>query len=116
MSRKVKREKGKEGYFTCPKTKTKKALDKRMLFERRALDSALHLAAAQAAGAYGHAGSSTVHQYANLLGVRSPGAARLAIGVANIVAVNDALVADFTEFAHYTHLLQEYIASKHNVL
>ena len=89
---------------------------KRMLFERRALDSALHLAAAQAAGAYGHAGSSAVHQNTNLLGVRSPGAARLAIGVANIVAVNDALVADFTEFAHYTHLLQEYIASKHNVL
>ena len=81
-----------------------------------ASDCALHLAAAQAAGAHGHAGSITVHQYANLLGVRSPSAARLAIGVANIVAVNDALVADFTEFAHYTHLLQEYIASKHIVL
>ena len=102
-------------YFTCPKTK--KALDKReCFFIRRTLDSAFHLAAAQAAGAYGHAGSSTVHQNTNLLGVRSPGATRLAIGVANIVAVNDALVADFTEFAHYTHLLQEYIASKHNVL
>lgn len=79
-------------------------------------DRTLHLAAAQAAGAYGHAGRSSVHKNTNLLGVRSPGAASLAIGMADVISVYDALMADFTEFAHLSHLLQEFGASKHSVL
>ncbi len=79
-------------------------------------DRTLHLAAAQTAGAYGHASRTSVHENTNLLGVRSPGAASLAIGMADVIAVYDALMADFTEFAHLSHLLQEFGASKHSVL
>lgn len=50
------------------------------------LQSALNLVAAQAASAHGHALRSTIDDNANLLRVRSPGAARLAVGVADVVA------------------------------
>ena len=78
------------------------------------LQSALNLVAAQAAGAHGHALRNAIYQHANLLRVRSPGAARLAVGVADVVAVNDALAADLTKLSHtLSHLLQGYVTSKH---
>ena len=77
------------------------------------LQSALDLVAAQAAGAHGHALRGAFNDHANLLRVRSPGAARLAVGVADIVAINYALAAYFTKLSHtLSHLLQGYVASK----
>ena len=77
------------------------------------LQSALDLIAAQAAGAHGHALRGAFNDHANLLRVRSPGAARLAVGVADVVAVNDALAADLTKLSHtLSHLLQGYIHIK----
>ena len=63
-------------------------------------DCALNLTAAQAASANGFALDFAVHNYMNLLGVRSPDTASLAIGMADIVAMHDSLSADFTEFSH----------------
>ena len=87
----------------------------RFLTIRKELDS-FHFTTAKATGADVHAHRSTVDINTYSLRVRSPRTASFMVGVAHGVAGNDALVADFTEFAHYTHLLQEYIASKHNVL
>ena len=71
------------------------------------LQGALNLLAAQAAGAHGHALRYAVDHHADLLRVRSPGAAGLAVGVADVVAVNYALTAYFTKLSHtLSHLLQ----------
>ena len=83
------------------------------LFGCQRLQRALNLLAAQAAGAHRHALRNAVDQHANLLRVRSPGAARLAVGVADIVAVGHALAADFTKLTHtLSHLLQGYVHIK----
>ena len=74
------------------------------MFDR--LQSTFDLIAAQAAGAHRHALRHTIDENTNLLRVRSPGAARLAVGMADIVAVNHALAADFTKLSHtLSHLL-----------
>ena len=78
------------------------------------LQSALNLVAAQTARADGHALGNAVHENFNLLRVRSPGAARLAVGMAHVVSVNDALAANLTKLSHtLSHLLQGYVPSKH---
>jgi len=77
------------------------------------LQCTFNLLAAQATGANGHALRYAINQDTNLLRVRSPGAAGLAVGVADIVAVNYALAANFTKLSHtLSHLLQGYVASK----
>ena len=78
------------------------------------LQRAFYLLAAQAASANGHALRYAINQDTNLLRVRSPGAAGLAVGVADVVAVNYALTAYFTKLSHtLSHLLQGYVTSKH---
>ena len=86
-----------------------------MFFSGRAeLQRALDLVAAQAAGAHGHALRGAINRHANLLRVRSPGAARLAVGVADTIAINYALAANLTKLSHtLSHLLQGYVTSKH---
>ena len=77
------------------------------------LQCTFNLLAAQATGANGHALRYAINQDTNLLRVRSPGAAGLAVGVADIIAVNYALTAYFTKLSHtLSHLLQGYVASK----
>ena len=81
------------------------------------LQSALDLVAAQAAGAHGHALRSTIDDDANLLRVRSPGAARLAVGVADVVAINDTLAANLTKLSHtLSHLLQGYVTTNNGII
>ena len=83
-------------------------------FYKDGLQSALDLVAAQATRAHGHALGSAIHENFDLLRVRSPSAARLAVGVAHVVAVNDALAANLTKLSHtLSHLLQGYVTSKH---
>ena len=80
------------------------------------LQSALNLVAAQAAGAHGHALRSTIDDDANLLRVRSPGAARLAVGVADVVAIHDTLAANLTKLSHtLSHLLQGYVTTNDRI-
>ena len=77
------------------------------------LQCTFNLLAAQATGANGHALRYAINQDTNLLRVRSPGAAGLAVGVADVVAVNDAFTADLTKLSHtLSHLLQGYIHIK----
>ena len=81
------------------------------------LQSALNLVAAQAAGAHGHALRGTFNDHANLLRVRSPGAARLAVGVADVVAVHDTLAANLTKLSHtLSHLLQGYVTTNNGII
>ena len=81
------------------------------------LQSALDLVAAQAAGAHGHALRGTFNDHANLLRVRSPGAARLAVGVADVVAINDTLAANLTKLSHtLSHLLQGYVTTNNGII
>ena len=83
------------------------------MFYMEKLQGAFNLVATQAARANGHALGSAVHENANLLRVGSPGAARLAVGVANVIAVNYALAANLTKLSHtLSHLLQGYVTSK----
>ena len=56
------------------------------MFDR--LQSTFDLIAAQTARANGHALRNAVDENFDLLRVRSPGAARLAVGVAHVVSVN----------------------------
>ena len=69
------------------------------------LQSALDLAAAQAAGANVHVTNSAVNGHADTLGVRQPNAIALAVGVADVVAAQSALLANFTNLTHGSHLL-----------
>ena len=81
------------------------------------LQSALNLVAAQAASAHGHALRSTINDDANLLRVRSPGAARLAVGVADVVAIHDTLAANLTILSHtLSHLLQGYVTTNNGII
>ena len=68
------------------------------MFDR--LQSTFDLIAAQTARANGHALRNAVDENFDLLRVRSPGAARLAVGVAHVVSVNDALAANLTKLSH----------------
>ena len=78
---------------------------------------ALNPLAAQAAGAHRHALRNAVDQHANLLRVRSPGAARLAVGVADVVAVHDTLAANLTKLSHtLSHLLQGYVTTNNGII
>ena len=61
---------------------------------------AFHLAAAQATGANRHAHWSSSDVYAYLLRVRRPGSAGFPVGMAHIVAGNDALMAYLAKFSH----------------
>ena len=84
---------------------------------RAELQRALDLVAAQAAGAHGHALRGAINRHANLLRVRSPGAARLAVGVADVVAVYDALAANLTILSHtLSHLLQGYVTTNNGII
>ena len=69
------------------------------------LQSALNLAATQAAGADVHMANGAVNVHADALGVRQPNAVALAVGVAHVVAAHSALLADFTDLSHRSHLL-----------
>ena len=60
----------------------------------------LHIAAAQATGAYVHPLCLTVDQNAHILHVGSPDAIGLAIGVADVVAAHGTLLAHFAKLAH----------------
>ena len=60
---------------------------------------ALDQIAAQAAGADRHALRGAIHHHAYLLRVRSPSAARLAVGAAHIVAIHNALTANLTKLS-----------------
>ncbi len=83
-------------------------------FILKRLQSALNLIAAQATRADGHALGHAIDKHFDLLRVGSPGAARLAVGVADVVTVNYALAANFTKLSHtLSHLLQGYVTSKH---
>ena len=62
--------------------------------------SALDLAAAQAASADVHVANGTADGHADTLGVRQPNAIGLAVGVADIVAGHSALLANFTNLSH----------------
>ena len=81
------------------------------------LQSSLDLAAAQAASAHGHALRGAFNDHANLLRVRSPGAARLAVGVADVVAIHDTLAANLTKLSHtLSHLLQGYVTTNNGII
>ena len=67
-------------------------------------DGSFDFAAAKAPGANGHANGVTVLHYVHILGVGSPSTAGLTVGVADVVAMNDALAAYFTIFTHNLHL------------
>ena len=69
------------------------------------LQSALDLAAAQATGADVHVTNGTVDGHADTLRVRQPNAVALAVGVADVVAAQSALLANFTNLTHGSHLL-----------
>ena len=64
------------------------------------LQSALNLAAAQATSADVHVTNGAANGHANTLSVRQPNAVALAVGVADIVAADRALLADFTNLSH----------------
>ena len=84
------------------------------MFYMEKLQRAFDLVATQATSANRHALRSTINENSYLLRVRSPGTARLTVGVADIVAINYALTANFTKLSHtLSHLLQGYVTSKH---
>ena len=62
--------------------------------------SALHIAAAEAAGANIHPPGSSVHHNANALHIGSPDTMALAVGMADVVAVQRALFANLTILTH----------------
>ena len=81
------------------------------------LQCAFDLVATQAASANGHALGSAIDENFYLLRVGSPGAARLAVGVADIVAINYALAANFTKLSHtLSHLLQGYVTQNSMII
>jgi hypothetical protein len=63
-------------------------------------ESALHIAAAEAAGAHVHPTGRTVHHNANALHIGSPDAMALAVGMADVVTVQRALFANLTILTH----------------
>ena len=67
--------------------------------------SALDLAAAKAAGANVHALGGAVDHHADALHIGRPGTMALAVGVADVVAVQRALLANLTKLSHEIHLL-----------
>ena len=81
------------------------------------LQCAFYLLATQAAGANRHTLRNAIDQDAYLLRVRSPGAARLAVRMADIVAINNALAANFTILSHtLSHLLQGYVTTNSRII
>ena len=64
------------------------------------LQGAFHRIAAQAAGATERSRRRAVDHHADALRVGRPGAARLAVGVADVVAVLHTLAADLTKLSH----------------
>ena len=67
--------------------------------------SALHIAATQATGAHVHPLRRTIDHHTNALHIGRPGAMALAVGVADVVAVQRALLANLTKLSHEIHLL-----------
>lgn len=68
-------------------------------------DGALYLAGAQATSADVDALHLSVHYGADALNIRIPAAFCLQMGMADIHAAHDSLIADFTNMCHVTHLL-----------
>ena len=62
--------------------------------------SALHFAAAEATGAHIHPPGIAVHQNTNALHIGRPDAMALAVGMADIVAIQRALLANLTKLTH----------------
>jgi len=67
---------------------------------RKPLQSALDLAATQAARADVHMTNGAANGHADTLGVRQPNAIALAVGVADVVAAHGALLANLTNLSH----------------
>ena len=65
--------------------------------------SALHVAAAQATGAHVHPLGGTVDHHANALHIGRPDAVALPVGMADVVAVQRAFLADLTKLTHGNH-------------
>ena len=82
------------------------------MFYMEILQRAFDLVATQATSANRHALRDTINENFYLLRVGSPGTAGLTVGVADIVAINYALTANFTKLSHtLSHLLQGYVTS-----
>lgn len=82
-----------------------------------ASQSAFNLVAAQATRANGHTLRYAIDQNMHLLRVRSPGAARLAVRMADVIAINNALAANFTILSHtLSHLLQGYVTTNSRII
>ena len=62
--------------------------------------SALNVTAAQATGAHVHPAGSAVHHHANALYIGRPDPVALAIGMADIIAIQRALFANLTILSH----------------
>jgi len=69
------------------------------------LEAALNLAGTKAASANIHLTSSAVLHNGNTLNIGRPGALGLAVGMADQITGHSALVADFAELTHASHLL-----------
>jgi len=68
---------------------------------------ALHLAAAEAAGTHVHPTGAAIDQNADALHIGGPDAMTLAIGMADIVAIQRTLFANLTKLTHENPLLKE---------
>ena len=63
-------------------------------------ESALHIAAAEATGAYVHPTGSTVYHHTDALHIGGPDAVALAVGMADVITVQRALFANLTKLTH----------------